>query len=612
MSAQNITPPTIKISSNYPFHLLALDLIQFPTTTGGNVAALMAVDHFSKFLVSVPLHNKKAETVVTALSNHVLPRLVRIPTRILTDNGPEFISEHFNDLMSQYSIEHNYSTRYRAQGNGAVERVNRTMTEFLKGLREHGSSWDVNLSRAVVVYNNTLHRELGTTPSSCILSSAHVCEDRVPIDSSIVDTWREGHPAFVPFSVGQKVALKINRIGRQLIHKLDRKYEGLYYVMKVQSNRVSYEVCLDGEGRGKVLKVHHKQLKSWSDPPGYLLSYLKMIETDTGVQKVDSVDVRSAESDDSDSSDGWFMFGCSDGESSECESFTTSTCSDKSSVDRDNLVDDSSSSDTMYTISSESDSSSVSESSSTECVVIEHHSDRDKDENNVKLSSESQKMIDDIKNGCHEHSEQFNSENKRRRRNARLQSTAADENFSPFTIEDFSEVVNSQSGSEMQQCIVSDSFKLVGEIVEAMRTSLQQQELLVSSLEKVISTSHSDGKKENIVPGYLDTENTFSGIGENEIHPTSAKLEVLKIMESQLHQIEDVTSERQKKNIEKKNILRKNIPLEESFYTADNKSSESSDSKEVSLPKIELRRSPIRTRSRGPVPDLPNVMPKRI
>jgi hypothetical protein len=128
VSSQPVAPPTIKIQSSCPYDLVAMDLIQFPISARGHVAALVIVDHNSKQSIAIPLRNKRSDTVANALLDRGLPAMLRIPNRILTDNGPEFRGGHFEQLLEEHNIEHVYSTRYRAEGNGAVERCNRTIT----------------------------------------------------------------------------------------------------------------------------------------------------------------------------------------------------------------------------------------------------------------------------------------------------------------------------------------------------------------------------------------------------------------------------------------------------------------------------------------------------
>lgn len=272
VSSQLISPPVIKIKSRYPFDLIAMDLLMFERSSAGNMVALVIVDHFSKFVMIVPLKDKKSASVCRALNTQIFPSMIRLPSRVLTDNGPEFISKEFEDSLKAYNIAHVNSTRYRAQGNGAVERVNRTIIEFLKGtVQENPKDWDVAMAKAVIIYNNTWHAVIRETPVNCILAKSHNIDDTVPIDAAVVDTWKEAHPNFHSFAVGQRVAMKINRIGNQLKWKLDRKFTGPWTVSKIQSNGVSYEVS-DGD---KTVKAHHRQLKPWFDLPDYLANSLQ-------------------------------------------------------------------------------------------------------------------------------------------------------------------------------------------------------------------------------------------------------------------------------------------------------------------------------------------------
>ena len=63
-----VIPPTMKIITAYPFELMAIDLMSLPRTGTGFVACLVAVDHYSKFTVVVPLRNKQSRSVIDALS----------------------------------------------------------------------------------------------------------------------------------------------------------------------------------------------------------------------------------------------------------------------------------------------------------------------------------------------------------------------------------------------------------------------------------------------------------------------------------------------------------------------------------------------------------------
>jgi transposase InsO family protein len=92
----------------------------------------MVVDQYFKWLVAVPLKDKRGETVAYALEHRVLPLFPEFPERILSDNGPEFRSTKFNEALNNSGIDHLCSTPYQPSFNGEVERVNRPVAEMLR------------------------------------------------------------------------------------------------------------------------------------------------------------------------------------------------------------------------------------------------------------------------------------------------------------------------------------------------------------------------------------------------------------------------------------------------------------------------------------------------
>lgn len=271
---QPIAPPIIKIQTNHPFDLMALDLLQFPKSSKGNVAALVTIDHCSKWLAVTPLRDKRACTVANALQERILPYLPKIPDRILSDNGPEFIASDFEDILKDNNINHIYSTPYTPSSNGAVERVNRTITEMLKGLNSEQNQWDQHLAKLVITYNNTFHSQIGSSPSQYILTKSHNTRNHLPIDLETRETWKEGHPNFASFRINQKVIKKVQKMGNQLKYKLGQKFEGPFKVKKIQSNGVSYEIVKEGDPSENVIRAHHKQLRAWNEIPRYISKLL--------------------------------------------------------------------------------------------------------------------------------------------------------------------------------------------------------------------------------------------------------------------------------------------------------------------------------------------------
>ena len=202
-------PPVKKIASRYPFEMVAVDLLQLPRTKQGNIGLLVVLDHYSKWLTAVPIKDKKAKTVANIMREKVLPNFVKIPDKVLSDNGGEFTGWEFEKMLEESNIQHVYSSPYYAPGNGACERANRTLIQLLKlDQNEDASLWDQSLNSVLITYNNSYHSTIKMSPSQMILNNAHVSDNRFPLDNELLEVWKEGNPNFRPFTVNQRVIKK--------------------------------------------------------------------------------------------------------------------------------------------------------------------------------------------------------------------------------------------------------------------------------------------------------------------------------------------------------------------------------------------------------------------
>ena len=265
-----IIPPTLKITTNYPFELMAADLLSLPTTRSGFVACLVVVDHNSKWLSVVPLKNKTSKSVVDAFSRQILPFLPSVPTNLLTDNGREFIAADFKEFLVEMGINQRLTTPYCPTSNGAVERVNQTVQKTLSNLidPEEPERWDEHLPKAVVVYNNTLHSQLGMSPAKYLMTKSHSTTPGMKLGKNVQDTWKVGHPKFSPFKTGEYVLVKIPHKGFLNINKLSPGYVGPFLICNVHENGLTYE--LKNLRTDALVRGHHSKLRLYKLPPSYL------------------------------------------------------------------------------------------------------------------------------------------------------------------------------------------------------------------------------------------------------------------------------------------------------------------------------------------------------
>ena len=106
---------------------------------------LLVVDYFSRYPELVKLTSTTAPSVVNALK--AIFARHGIPTRLRTDNGPQFDCAEMNSFASSYAFKHTTSSPRYPQSNGEVERCVQTIKNLLK------KSDDIYLS--MLVYRST-------------------------------------------------------------------------------------------------------------------------------------------------------------------------------------------------------------------------------------------------------------------------------------------------------------------------------------------------------------------------------------------------------------------------------------------------------------------------
>jgi len=131
----------------------SLDLAR-PTrdpTKSGNTRVLIMTEHYTRFIICVPIPNKEAVTIANAFRNHVLS-VFGAPAECLVDGGTEFEGE-FKELCRACLIDRRVTSPNSPEGNGLTERVVRTIKYCLKKIRPERC-----VGRAAVVAGAELQR----------------------------------------------------------------------------------------------------------------------------------------------------------------------------------------------------------------------------------------------------------------------------------------------------------------------------------------------------------------------------------------------------------------------------------------------------------------------
>eukprot|EP00731_Ephydatia_muelleri_P009263 Em0004g1601a len=157
--------PIGTIKSNYPFEKLSWDIMgPLPTSSCGNKYILVVTDLFTKWVEAFPLAKTDSVTLAKVLVNEIVCRY-GVPRYLHSDQGANLVSEVIKSLCATLGINRTQTTAYHPEGNGQVERFNRTLESMLaKVFADHQRDWDEHIQNALFAYRTAIHDSTGYTP----------------------------------------------------------------------------------------------------------------------------------------------------------------------------------------------------------------------------------------------------------------------------------------------------------------------------------------------------------------------------------------------------------------------------------------------------------------
>jgi hypothetical protein len=134
----------------------------------GNIAILVVLDGFSKFIAMYPVRRISSDVVKTCLLEKFFVAF-GVPQSIVSDNARVFRSKVFYDLCFSWGIRHITTSPYYPQAS-QVERFNRNLKVALS-IYHHSqhTRWDEHLSSLTLAFNSALHESTAATPALLFL-----------------------------------------------------------------------------------------------------------------------------------------------------------------------------------------------------------------------------------------------------------------------------------------------------------------------------------------------------------------------------------------------------------------------------------------------------------
>ncbi|KAL2076889.1 hypothetical protein ACEWY4_027519 [Coilia grayii] len=166
-----IIPPAplqpVPVSSE-PFEHVILDCVgPLPRTKSGNQYLLTIMCSLTRFPEAVPLKKITAPVIIKALLNFF--SVFGLPKVVQTDQGTNFVSKVFRQVMQQLSVRHVTSSCYHPQSQGALERFHQTLKTMLKTYcLEFERDWDEGVPLALFAIREVVQESLGFSPAELV------------------------------------------------------------------------------------------------------------------------------------------------------------------------------------------------------------------------------------------------------------------------------------------------------------------------------------------------------------------------------------------------------------------------------------------------------------
>ena len=170
-ACQVVSPPTaappVRASPmpDTPWTHLATNILG-PLPSGEYL--LVTVDYYSRFMEVDVLKTTSSGIACDRLESHFARH--GVPKSLRTDNGPQFVSVEFADLLTSYGVSHVRTTPLWPRANGEVERQNATLLKAIRAAQVEGKEWQRELQVFLLAYRTTPHSVTGVAPADLLFN----------------------------------------------------------------------------------------------------------------------------------------------------------------------------------------------------------------------------------------------------------------------------------------------------------------------------------------------------------------------------------------------------------------------------------------------------------
>ena len=147
-----------------PFSKIMIDCVgPLPKTKSGNQYLLTIMCTSTRFPEAIPLKSVTAPKIVKALTKFFT--YFGLPKSIQSDQGSNFMSGLFQQVMHTLGIDQFKSSAYHPESQGALERFHQTLKTMMKAYcLENQKDWDEGIHFLLFAVRESVQESIGFSP----------------------------------------------------------------------------------------------------------------------------------------------------------------------------------------------------------------------------------------------------------------------------------------------------------------------------------------------------------------------------------------------------------------------------------------------------------------
>jgi hypothetical protein len=190
---KKISIPITALNTAYNYQMDLMDMSRYGKYNKGYNWILCVIDIFSRYAWVRALKTKSAGEVANAIQE--IFNSGRVPTKVGSDNGTEFLNSTVQSIFLKYNIIHFTAEVGDHQKQGIVERFNKTLRGILSRIMASNENynWVDVLPDVIDNYNDSIHSTIKAKPKDVWNGSAQPAK-RPFNQKEILDTFESITP----------------------------------------------------------------------------------------------------------------------------------------------------------------------------------------------------------------------------------------------------------------------------------------------------------------------------------------------------------------------------------------------------------------------------------